>query len=200
MATIKIITNTVSRKSQKHMGDDGHDCIVSSDGLLRFHHWHEDGDLFAFASVIFAPELSTIFIPEIFGFNFHSFANQSEFYDIQEMEENEHVITRQEFQDVLLGMFPAYNRILYDPDELDTAIDTYKATVAAQAPVLANVFPPLVLAKILREQLPDWVTKHHVTAYLPCRFELDSTDHRSAFRWFLDFSPVSVEIDAIDEE
>lgn len=193
MASLKIITNLVSK-------NHAHECIVSSDGIMRFYHYHNDGDLFAFATLIFAPEISTIFVPEICGFNFHPFGLEAEFDDIEGMEDNDHIISRGQLNDVLLGMFSGYTKVNYGPDKLDTAIDAYKTAVLAQAPILRNLLPSAVVTKLLRDQLPEWVTKEHVTSYLQYKFELDATDCRSAFRWFQDVPLVTVEIDVDVEE
>jgi hypothetical protein len=197
MASIKIITNTIARKVPRHFRDDGYDCIVSSDGIMKFHHYHEDGDFFAFARIVFAKEILTIFIPEIFGFNFHNHLEESEFNAIDEMEENMHGYMRDDLEKVIFNMFPGFARIHYGPQELETAIATYKTTLAARVHTLASVFPPLVLAKIVKHHVPTWVATKHTPAHLATMLKLDSSDHRTAFFWFLDFSLVKLKINVV---
>jgi hypothetical protein len=180
------------------MYDDGYECIVSSEGFMSFRHYHDDGDLFAFGTLIFAPEISTIFIVDIYGFNFHSFEDQTEFYNMDELEENTHCIDRDTVYDVLSELFPAYTICKFGYDELTTAKDDYLQSLTAQAPILANVLPSLVIKEIARHQLPKWVSEPTLDPFLPPI--TDPSDHRSAFAHFLKLSlnPVSAYIDALD--
>lgn len=198
MACLRIITNEVFRKTPKHMYDDGVDCIVSSDGLMSFHHYHDDGDLFAFGTLVFAPEISKIFILDIYGFNFHGFADQTEFTDIDGLEENDHAIRRNDLYDVLLDMFPSYQEVRFGVDEFQIAQETYKNNILQQTPILASIFPSLVVSKITREQIPSWAMDVPEIPFLPEIFNVDPYNHRTAFAHFLVFDPVSICIYASD--
>lgn len=183
MASIKIISNTISRRINDH------ECIVSSDGIMKFHSYHKDRHLFAFAHIIFAKEISTIFLPEIFGWkwNFHKQLDESEFSDIDEMD----IFNKEAMESVLFGMFPGYTKIRHGPHELNIAIDAYKTTLATRVHTLASVFPPLVLAKIAKHHVPTWVSAKHVPTYL------EKTDCRDDFFWFMNDSLVRLKIDVV---
>ena len=181
------------------MYDDGHHCIVYSDGSMSLRHYHDDGDLFIFGTLVFAPEISTIFVVDIYGFNFHSFEHQTEFHSIDEMENNAHAITRQSINDVVLDLFPVYITISYGMGDLDVSRQSFSNSIANKSPILANIFPSLVVSKITHYQLPKWVTNTPHIPFLPEVFELDPNDSRSAFRCFKDIPEVHVYITATDE-
>lgn len=105
---------------------------------MQLHYYTDDGDIFLFGCVVFAKEIKTIFVTDINGFNFHSFAEQSEFYDIDELENKDHHLKRETLNDILLKMCPAYSVISHGHDELGLAIE----------PALMQLFPSLVVNNI----------------------------------------------------
>ena len=199
MVSLKIVSNVSSKKTPKGIRDDGYHCIVYSDGLMSLRHYHDDGDIFIFGTLVFAPEISTIFVVDIYGFNFHSFEHQTEFHSIDEMETNAHGITRQSINDVVLDLFPVYITISYGMGDLDVSRQSFSNSIANKSPILANIFPSLVVSKIMQYQLSKWITEDPYIPFRPEVFELNPNDHRSAFKCFKDIPLVRVFIDAIDE-
>ena len=205
MVSLKIVSNVSSKKTPKGIRDDGYHCIVYSDGLMSLRHYHDDGDIFIFGTLVFAPEISTIFVVDIYGFNFHCFEDQTEFNTIHELETNAHGITRSSINAVILDLFQAFQAfqafttISYGMESLNAARKSYTESIADQSPILANIFPSLVVSKIMNYQLSKWVTENPYIPFRPEVFELDPNDHRSAFKCFKDIPLVRVFIDAIDE-
>lgn len=181
------------------MYDDGYDCIISSDGLMSFHHYHDDGDLFTFAHLVFAKEIDTIFVVNIYGFNYHSFADEREFFDIDGLDENEHCFAHQDLGNYLMEWYPSYKHVAYGVDNLIVASERYKESISKQAPILANVLPSLAVGAILKNQVPVWTLENEFVqaADIKAMFSLDPENHQAAFGWFHETSPdVSVYIDA----
>jgi hypothetical protein len=133
---------------------------------------------------------------DIYGLNFHCLSDQNEFTDIDGFEDNDQELSRNELYDVLLEMFPTYQEVRFGVDEFQLAQETYKNNISQQAPVIASIFPSLVVSKIMREEIPSWVMDVPEIPFLPKVFNVDPNNHRTAFTHFNNFDPVSISIHA----
>lgn len=201
MAQLVMTSNDVYEKKPSHMYDHGYKLVVSyPDNVIRIRHYHDDGELFVFGRLIFAPEIKTIFVLDLYGFNYHSFADQAEFYGADGLESNEHCIRIDEISSIILPAFPElYEHVEYGMDELTAAVNEYRGQLIKQTPALAHILPSLLIHKVLQAETPSWVKASYDTMNLKERFYLDINDYYYVSDLFTDVPDVYIDLYYIPE-
>lgn len=189
-----LTTNQVFEKNVEYLYDDGYKLIVSSDGLMRLHHYHDDGDMFLFGNIVFAPEISTVFVFDLYGYNFHSFADQAEFYGMDGLSENEHGVDEIVLNSIFRHAYPQYQYVRYGMGELLDAVNTFRAELLTQTPALSSIFPALVVKKIVDMQTPSWVKKHYTEEDLKAKYMLNNNDFVDTICMFKNVPDVYVDM------
>jgi hypothetical protein len=189
--TISLVYNDIFEKEPQGMFDDGYECSIASDGMMMFHHYHDDGDVFMFGRLVFAKEIQTIFVTDIYGFNFHSFADETEFTDMDGLDHNEHCFSQFDFYDFIKDKYPSYTNVVYGGDQLLLAAERYKENISKQAPILANCLPLLAVGTIMKNQVPAWtVEDYYEPINIKDMFSLDPKDYSTARAWFQNLLPL----------
>lgn len=186
MADIKIhITcNTVLEKSMTSYGDFGFKSVVvhnpwsEVNALMKLHLWNEEEDEFFFAELLFCKEINTMYITDLYGYNFHSFDEETEYYEPDDIREN----VSEQLNSILRKMFPQYNQIkFFDIDEFYVDAYNYMQTVTDGASTLANVLPKLVVQSIINQQVPFWVYYQYYPRDLKAVLQLDNFNYATSY-------------------
>ena len=188
--TLKV--NDVFEKEMKRFYDDGYLAVIEkipdtkninkniNFGVMKLHHYHEDGSEFVFCTLLFCPELKTIYIPHIYGYNFHSFESEIEYWDAETLESR-----GVDVMGYLLTWYPEYIHVKhFTKEDFEDQVNNYRGGLINQGVVLSSKLPYNVVDSILQTNKPSWMDYEFLAYDLKDRLHLHNMDYQVSVDMF----------------
>jgi hypothetical protein len=175
LINLRIFSAEILEKHMKSQWDCAYKCIVGNDHIMKFHLLHDDGDEFVYAKLLFCSDIQTIYITHIYGYNFHSFEEPVEFWELDGLYD----LVEDEMVTALLKMYPKFSNVKYfDEEDFTHEVYDIQRALIDQACVLSNSLPYNVVDQIIIKNLPSWTQyQHDPTFNLKDHFALDNTNY-----------------------
>lgn len=196
-----IVCNQVFEKKPAEVYDNGFKIITSSDGFMRIHHYHQDGDLFFFANYVLAEDINTLFVLNMYGYNVHHYDDESEFDHIEELIDNAHMISEIELSDILMCAFPGVIFVDFGLEVFENTKRSYKNEIVYNTSLLAAALPSLAVANIIKAQHMPWMLQNAAYVDLKQRFSINTYDACDTFsQWFENIKDVDLVIETVTSD
>jgi hypothetical protein len=175
--------NDVFEKPMERFYDDGYFSVIEkipgaiNKAVMKLHHYHEDGSEFVFCTLLFCPELKTIYITNIYGYNFHSFETEHEYWD---------AVTLDTYVfGYLLTWYPEYTHVKhFTKEDFEDQVNNYRAGLVNQGVVLSSKLPYNVVDSILQTNKPPWMDYEFISYDLKDRLHLHNLDYQGSLDIF----------------
>lgn len=178
--------NNVFEKEMKRFYDDGYLAVIEkipdtvNFGVMKLHHYHEDGSEFVFCTLLFCPELKTIYIPHIYGYNFHSFESEIEYWDAETLESR-----GVDVMGYLLTWYPEYTNVKhFAKEDFQDQVNNYREGLINQGVALSSKLPYNVVDSILQTNKPAWMDYEILSYDLKDRLHLHNMDYQMSVDMF----------------
>jgi hypothetical protein len=179
--------NDVFEKEMKRFYDDGYLAVIEkvpgaiNFGVMKLHHYHEDGSEFVFCTLLFCPELKTIYIPHIYGYNFHSFEAEIEYWDAETLESR----CGMDVMKYLLTWYPEYTNVKhFTKEDFEDQVNNYRGGLVNQGVALSSKLPYNVVDSILQTNKPSWMDYEFLSYDLKDRLQLHNIDYQGSVDMF----------------
>jgi hypothetical protein len=183
--TLKV--NDVFEKLMERFYDDGYLSVIekipgaTNEAVMKLYYYHEDGSEFAFCTLLFCPELKTIYITNAYGYNFHSFETEFEYWDAENLES---CCGRDMFK-FILTWYPEYTSVKhFTKEDFEDQVNNYRRGLVNQGVALSSKLPYNIVDSILQTNKPTWMDYEFTPYDLKERLQLDNLDYQGSLDMF----------------